>query len=66
METLKTEDDYKKKKKPFPLPESSHKHTTAGQSDCACAKKTSFIPVLSLLFGRFRSRDLKARGIPGW
>ena len=25
-----------KKKNPFPLPESSHKHTTAGQSDCAC------------------------------
>ena len=24
-----------KKKNPFPLPESSHKHTTAGQSDCA-------------------------------
>ena len=23
---------------PFPLSESSHKHTTAGQSDCACGK----------------------------
>ena len=28
----------KKKKNPFPLPENSHKHTTAGQSDCACGK----------------------------
>ena len=25
-----------------------------------------FVPVLSLLFGRFASGDLKARGIPGW
>ena len=32
----------------------------------ALAKKTCFVPVLSLLFGRFGSRDLKARGIPGW
>ena len=54
------------RKNPFPLPESSHKHTMAGQSDCACGKKTCFVPVLSLLFGRFASRDLKARGIPGW
>ena len=39
VETLKTEDDLKKKKKnPFPLPESSHKHTKAGQSDCTCGK----------------------------
>ena len=56
----------KKKKKLFPLPDRSHKHTTAGQSDCACGKK----PVLSR-FCRFcsvvsGSRDLKARGIPGW
>ena len=41
------------------------KHTTAGQSDCAC-RKNLFCPGLSLLFGRFGSRDLKARGIPGW
>ena len=32
----------------------------------ALAEKTCFVPVLSLLFGRFGSRDLKARGIPGW
>ena len=30
------------------------------------AEKICFVPVLSLLFGRFGSRDLKARGIPGW
>ena len=32
----------------------------------ALAAKTCFVLVLSLLFGRFGSRDLKARGIPGW
>ena len=32
----------------------------------ALAVKTCFVPVLSLLFGRFGSRDLKTRGIPGW
>ena len=32
----------------------------------ALAEKTCFVPLLSLLFGRFGSRDLKARGIPGW
>ena len=32
----------------------------------ALAEKNSFVPVLSLLFGRFGSGDLKARGIPGW
>ena len=64
VETLKTEDDYKKKKKeknPFPLPNIRRLVRVI-----ALAEKTCFVPVLSLLFGRFGSRDLKARGIPGW
>ena len=32
----------------------------------ALAEKICFVSVLSLLFGRFGSRNLKARGIPGW
>ena len=51
------------KKYPFPLPESSDKHLTAGEERSRLRKKTGFVPVLSVLVGCFCEESADVRDV---